>query len=73
MAICTVLWPFGLFYSHLVCFTVIGIFCGYLVYFMVTWLIFSRLGTKKNLATLYNSRFREGQAGPDGFSNHDYS
>jgi hypothetical protein len=46
------IWPFGLFYGHLVHFRPFGIFCGR--FFMVIWYIFPALVccTKKNLATL---------------------
>jgi hypothetical protein len=51
MAIWYILWPFGIFYGHLVYFMAIwyilwpfGIFYGHLVYFLVIWYIFSRFG-----------------------------
>jgi hypothetical protein len=34
----------GKLYGHLVYFWTFGMFCGYLVYFEVIWLIFSRFG-----------------------------
>jgi hypothetical protein len=46
MAIWYILWPFGIFYGHLVYFMAIwyilwpfGIFCGHLVYFMAIGII----------------------------------
>jgi hypothetical protein len=57
-----ILWPFGLFYGHLVYFVadwytyLVAIF----VYFIVIWYIFSLLVccTKKNLATVKKTRRR---------------
>jgi hypothetical protein len=62
MVIWYILWPFGIFYGHLVYFMVIwyilwslGIFYGHLLYFMVTWYILWSLGIfYGHLVLLYN-------------------
>jgi hypothetical protein len=42
----------GICYGHWYILRPFDIICVHLVYFMVIWYIFSRFGTRKNLATL---------------------
>jgi hypothetical protein len=42
IAIWNILWPFGMFYGHLECFTAVLYCCGHLAYFSVFWNIVPR-------------------------------
>jgi hypothetical protein len=56
MVIWYILWPFGIFYGHLVYFMAIGVLYGHLVFFHRFGMVYQEVSGNPDLVTLFFGR-----------------